>query len=102
MGQMFRSIAPAVVFGMLDEAYQYWWLHRAWGVYYDFNDVLLNIIAAALGLATVATLWPDVFEKDKNHATTPRRNDATKEEEVFVSEAEARRTPQPASASFNC
>jgi hypothetical protein len=76
---VFRRVSPAFVltatFGILDEAYQYWWLHRAWGVYYDFNDVLLNVIAAALGLASVATLWPWVFEEEEHLAAARRRGE---------------------------
>ncbi len=70
-----RAFVLTVVFGMLDEAYQYWWLHRHWGVYFDFNDVLLNIIAAALGLATVATLWPEILVENKITAETQGRRE---------------------------
>lgn len=66
--------------GMLDEAYQYWWLHRDWGVYYDFNDVLLNIIAAGFGLAVVVELRPGVFSERNNHADPQRAQRAQREE----------------------
>lgn len=62
--------------GMLDEAYQYWWLHRSWGIYYDFNDVLLNIIAAGLGLAVVVEFRPGLFgERDDRAAARRARRD---------------------------
>jgi len=40
----------AIVLGALDEAYQYWVLTPLSTDYYDFNDVIINLLGAALGL----------------------------------------------------
>ena len=36
--------------GAVDEGYQYWILHRDWGIYFDFNDVVINALGAGLGV----------------------------------------------------
>jgi len=36
--------------GAIDEGYQYWVLHGDWGIYYDFNDVVMNLLGAAMGV----------------------------------------------------
>lgn len=44
--------------GAIDEGYQYWWLSRAKAIYYDFNDVVLNMLGAGLGLLLLLTFAP--------------------------------------------
>jgi hypothetical protein len=39
----------ANLIGIIDEANQYWVLHADWGIYFDWNDVLVNAIGALLG-----------------------------------------------------
>ncbi len=39
----------ATLVGIADESFQYWVLHRDWGIYLDFNDIVLNAVGAALG-----------------------------------------------------
>ena len=56
-----RKFGAAVLWttllGALDEAYQYFWLYRNLKtVYFDFNDVVLNLIGAGMGV-TVIYLW---------------------------------------------
>lgn len=40
----------AIILGGLDEAYQYWVLTPLSTDYYDFNDLIINLLGAALGL----------------------------------------------------
>lgn len=49
IGRVGESMLWATLVGFLDESYQFWILHRDWGVYLDFNDILLNAVGAALG-----------------------------------------------------
>jgi len=49
--------------GIIDEGYQYFVLHAHWGVYFDFNDVILNTIGAGCGVVALFVLHPDVHEK---------------------------------------
>jgi len=44
------SLFFAIILGALDEAYQYWVLTPLSTDYYDFNDVIINLLGAALGL----------------------------------------------------
>jgi len=43
----------ATLGGILDEAYQYFFLYGDRGIHFDFNDVILNSIGAGFGLAIV-------------------------------------------------
>jgi hypothetical protein len=45
-----ETIYWATILGIADEALQYWGLIRHWN-YYDFNDVVLNLLGAALGVS---------------------------------------------------
>lgn len=48
--------------GFLDEANQYWVLHPDWGIYLDWNDIVLNALGALLGgLVLAATVDEDRF-----------------------------------------
>lgn len=45
-----ETIYWATILGIADEALQYWGLIRHWN-YFDFNDVVLNLLGAALGVS---------------------------------------------------
>lgn len=45
-----ESLFFATILGAIDEAYQYWVLAPNRTEYYDFNDVVINLLGAALGL----------------------------------------------------
>ena len=45
-----RLLALTTLLGALDEAAQYLWTTVSYSHYYDFNDVLVNLLAAALGV----------------------------------------------------
>ena len=45
----------ASMLGALDEAWQYFYLAPEKNLYFDFNDVLLNLLGAALGLIGLST-----------------------------------------------
>lgn len=46
----------ATLLGALDEAYQYFYLSPHRTDYYDFNDVIINLLGAAMGLVFLHTL----------------------------------------------
>lgn len=60
--------------GAADEAYQYWWLSREYPIYYDFNDVVLNMIGAGLGVLLVLTLAPGAIAARPSPARSSSRN----------------------------
>lgn len=45
-----RLLALTTLLGALDEAAQYLWITTSYSHYFDFNDVLVNLLAAALGV----------------------------------------------------
>ena len=45
-----ESLAWITVVGGLDEGYQFWVLHKGWGVPFDFNDVTMDFLGGALGV----------------------------------------------------
>ncbi len=49
-GSFGQTILWATMAGLLDEGYQYFYLHAHWGTYLDFNDVILNTLGAGFGL----------------------------------------------------
>lgn len=49
IGRVGATMLWATLVGVLDEGYQFWVLHRDWGIYLDFNDILLNAVGAGLG-----------------------------------------------------
>jgi len=58
IGRVGATMLWATLVGILDESYQFWVLHRGWGIYLDFNDILLNAVGAALGgVAHDAPRW---------------------------------------------
>jgi hypothetical protein len=52
------TLALVTIAGLADEAYQYWFLYANWGIYLDWNDVVLNAIAGGLGLLALETIRP--------------------------------------------
>jgi len=53
----------AILLGVLDEAYQYWILTPLSTDYYDFNDVIINLLGAALGLILLYAIGHQVKSK---------------------------------------
>ena len=51
----FVSLFIAFLMGVLDEAYQYFYLLPEGTAYYDFNDVITNLLGAAFGLLILRT-----------------------------------------------
>lgn len=45
-----RLLALTTLLGALDETAQYLWITTSYSHYFDFNDVLVNLLAAALGV----------------------------------------------------
>lgn len=39
----------------LDECWQYWGLHGGWGIPYDFNDILMDLLGGCLGVVFALT-----------------------------------------------
>jgi hypothetical protein len=48
-GRIGAAMLAANLVGVLDEANQYWVLHPDWGIYLDWNDIVLNALGALLG-----------------------------------------------------
>jgi len=48
-----ETVAWCALIGLMDEAYQYFVLHASWYVYFDFNDVVLNVVGAGLGVVAL-------------------------------------------------
>lgn len=46
----FATIAMITLLGAIDEAYQYYYLSPQRTNYYDFNDVILNLLGGAMGM----------------------------------------------------
>lgn len=45
-----KILVIAVLCGVLDESLQYTWITRSYGDYFDFNDVLVNLLGASAGV----------------------------------------------------
>ncbi|MDP3520544.1 MAG: hypothetical protein Q8S02_07965 [Hydrogenophaga sp.] len=45
-----RLLALTILLGAIDELAQYLWITASYSHYYDFNDVLVNLLAAVLGV----------------------------------------------------
>lgn len=54
----------ATLLGAIDEAYQYFYLAPLRTDYYDFNDVITNLLGAALGLVYLRTFDLGILGKD--------------------------------------
>jgi VanZ family protein len=59
--------------GAFDEAYQYFVLYRNNNVYLDFNDIVLNLIGAGIGVVLIYTLLDKKSESVALHANMSRR-----------------------------
>ena len=51
----FSTLCLGALLGFMDEGYQFIGLHK---LYFDFNDVILNIIGTACGLMIALVFWP--------------------------------------------
>ncbi len=51
-----ETILLVTVLGAIDEGYQYWVLDRDADLYLDFNDMVLNLVGAAIGVMLLALL----------------------------------------------
>jgi len=56
----FQTLCFATILGALDEAYQYFYLAPQRTDYYDFNDVVINLIGASFGLIFIRS-----FQQEK-------------------------------------
>ncbi len=68
----FTTIVLVAFLGTVDEAYQYYYLSPERTNYYDFNDVILNLLGAAMGMIflrshsginTILTYYTRAFKK---------------------------------------
>lgn len=61
-----ETVLLATMLGAVDEGYQYLVLHGNWNIYFDLNDVTLNLLGAGFGV-TLAYLsaadWPTTANK---------------------------------------
>lgn len=62
----FATLFLACLVGVFDEAYQYFYLAPERTDYYDFNDVITNLLGAAMGLLILRTLRFPETENRKN------------------------------------
>ena len=53
-----ESLAWVILFGGIDEAFQYSILHGRWGIPYDFNDIYMDVLGGALGILIAARFLP--------------------------------------------
>jgi hypothetical protein len=51
-----ETVLWVMLFGALDEAIQYWLLYGTRHTHYDFNDTVLNVLGAGLGVASAAII----------------------------------------------
>ncbi len=51
-----ETVLLVTIFGVIDESYQYWVLNRHEPQYLDFNDMILNLDGAAIGVLALAVL----------------------------------------------
>lgn len=65
VGRFAEAILWVTFFGALDEAWQYWVLSNSVEfVYFDFNDVVLNLIGGAFGVLLLAVLLGPVTSRE--------------------------------------
>jgi len=64
VGRVAESITWVTLFGAFDEAWQYWVLNSEVDfAYFDFNDIVLNLLGAAMGVLLAAALLGDTRER---------------------------------------
>jgi len=73
LGGLGRSILWTTILGALDEAYQYWVLYADRFTWFDFNDVILNILGAAIGCVCVWILACSARERPRLTPAVLRR-----------------------------
>jgi len=56
VGRFGETAIWVTLLGAFDEAFQYWVLHGGWDVYLDFNDFVLNLLGAVIGVLVVAVI----------------------------------------------
>lgn len=44
------SLAWITIMGGFDEGYQFWGIHPGWGIPWDFNDIVMDLLGGALGV----------------------------------------------------
>lgn len=54
-----ESMLWANLVGMVDEGYQYWVLHADWGIYLDWNDIVVNVVGTLIGGLCLALAFGD-------------------------------------------
>ncbi|NNC84631.1 MAG: VanZ family protein [Bacteroidia bacterium] len=60
-----QTIVFATIAGALDEVYQYFYLAPNRTDYFDWNDVIINLIGAAIGVLVLATLLSKLLKSNK-------------------------------------
>ncbi len=58
VGRLGTTVVACTIIGALDEGYQYVVLHAHWGTYFDFNDVILNLLGAGFGVIALRAALP--------------------------------------------
>lgn len=65
VGRFAETITWVTLFGAFDEAWQYWVLNDGLGfVYFDFNDIVLNLLGGAFGFLLALVLLGDAVEEN--------------------------------------
>lgn len=64
VGRYSETVVWCALIGALDEAYQYLVLHANWRIYYDFNDVILNVVGAGIGVVALRAALPESGKSD--------------------------------------
>ncbi len=60
------TVAIAAILGAIDEGYQFLVLHPTWGIYFDYNDVLIDAIGAGLGVVWLLSALRREAEPERN------------------------------------
>ena len=70
VGRYGETVLLVTLLGAADEAYQYWVSNAAWEFgYLDFNDIVLNLIGGAMGVALMAVfVAPDKLRRTRGGA----------------------------------
>jgi hypothetical protein len=64
VGRITETIVWVALWGAFDEAWQYWWLSgNVDYVYFDFNDIVLNLLGGALGVLLAVVLLGAACER---------------------------------------
>lgn len=71
LGRFGETVFWITLSGALDEAFQYGFLHPE--TFLDFNDIVLNLIGAGIGVVLIYTLLPPKFESLPFHGNPSRK-----------------------------